>query len=529
MDGGIDHTTFGGRLRPERPAVGANADIDADIDADIVMRIRHGQRQAFDDLYDRYADDVFSVCLLILGEPTVAHAAAGTAFALVARSRLSPLSDPSRLHSWLLELARGSSLAWSGSPQVQAAPVPHGITPEEMLAATRIVAAPASLREGLARTFDRAAAAATARDIAARTRYQALGSGHNSTAVIPRDAVDGPAGPVHAAGPAGAVGTAYGAAVGTTYDGAAHDGAAYSDAAYDSVAAPGQPPAHTEPAGIDRTLAISPARGQSAPPVPAGPGLGGTTGLGRPGQGKAGAVVPLAPGYPGGEPPEAGSRWRSRPVAAAAASLLVMATVGVVAVVNWPTAAPGTTAGRPGTAVITPNSSGEEPGRFSPDPSPASGSSGPIGSAVGGPSAQQPSAQRTGPATSDFGQPAGVALVSSQLSLDDGALPPAGATGPAAPPPVNAPPTTIVEPPQPTATATATPTGPVPTATIKPTSPGTPSSSAGTGPPVGSPTSPGETSTANPSISATAAGPPASGGPADGEEPATTRAPLASV
>ncbi|ONH37736.1 MULTISPECIES: RNA polymerase sigma factor [Protofrankia] len=533
MDGGIDHTTFDTAIpagappvirpaafdrkpRPERPAVGA----DADIDADIVMRIRHGQRQAFDDLYDRYADDVFSVCLLILGEPTVAHAAAGTAFALVARSRLSPLSDPTRLHAWLLELARGSSLAWSGSPQVQAAPVPHGITPEEMLAATQLVAAPASLREGLARTFDRAAAAATARDIAARAHYRALGTGRgpDGTAVISRDGV---AGPVPAAGAlpggtVGAVAAGYGNGAGTVRDSAAHDVAAHDGPAHDGAAGPGQLPVHAEPADSDRTLVIGPVTGQGVLSDPTEPSRAG------PGRARPGPVGPLAPGYLGGEPPVAGSRRRGRPVAAAAASLLVMATIGAVVAVNWPTAASDTTASRPGTAVIIPSSSGEEPGGFSSDPSSASGSSAPVDPAVGAPPAQQPSAQRTGPTTSDFGPPAGVALVSSQLSINDGPLPPA------APPPVNAPPTTITEPPQPT--ATATPPEPEPTATTEPTGPGTPSSSAGTDPPAGSPTSPGETSTADPSITATAVSPSASGGPADEEGgPATTRAPLTSV
>ncbi|AEH11702.1 MULTISPECIES: putative RNA polymerase sigma factor [Protofrankia] len=471
------------------------------------MRIRHGQRQAFDDLYDRYADDVFSVCLLILGEPTVAHAAAGTAFALVARSRLSPLSDPTRLHAWLLELARGSSLAWSGSPQVQAAPVPHGITPEEMLAATQLVAAPASLREGLARTFDRAAAAATARDTAARAHYRALslGRGPDGTAVISRDGVAGPV-PMAGALPGGTVGAVaagYGNGAGTVRDSAAHD-----VAAHDGAAGPGQLPVHAEPADSDRTLVIGPMTGQGA--------LSGPTGPGRDGPGPVG---PLAPGYLGGEPPAAGSPRRGRPVAAAAASLLVMATIGVVVAVNWPTPASDTTASRPGTAVITPSSSGEEPGGFSSNPSSASGSSAPVDPAVGAPPAQQPSAQRTGPTTSDFGPPAGVALVSSQLSTNDGPLPP---------PPVNAPPTTITEPPQPTATAT-TPE-PEPTATTEPTGPGTPSSSAGTDPPAGSPTNPGETSTADPSITATAVSPSASGGPADEKGgPATSRAPLTSV
>ncbi|WP_235947730.1 hypothetical protein [Candidatus Frankia alpina] len=141
-----------------------------DDDADLAARVRRGDRQAFDDLYDLYADDVFSMCLLILGDPTVARAAAGTAFALVARTRLNPLSDPARLRSWLLELARGSALAWSGSPQARSIPVPHGVPPEELLVGA-VVPAPASLRVGLARTFDRAVAVAEA---AAASRRAAM-------------------------------------------------------------------------------------------------------------------------------------------------------------------------------------------------------------------------------------------------------------------------------------------------------------------------------------------------------------------
>ncbi|WP_198939429.1 MULTISPECIES: hypothetical protein [Pseudofrankia] len=99
------------------------------------------------------------MCLVVLGDPTVARAAAGTAFALVARTRMNPLSEPDRLRSWLLELARGSALAWSGSPQARSAPVPHGVSAEEMIDGA-VVPAPTSLRAGLARTFDRAASAA---------------------------------------------------------------------------------------------------------------------------------------------------------------------------------------------------------------------------------------------------------------------------------------------------------------------------------------------------------------------------------
>jgi DNA-directed RNA polymerase specialized sigma24 family protein len=152
-------------------------------DADLVARVRRGDRQAFDDLYDRYADDVFSMCLVVLGDPTVARAAAGTAFALVARTRMNPLSEPSRLRSWLLELARGSALAWSGSPQARSVPVPHGVSAEEMIEGA-VVPAPASLHAGLARTFDRAATTAA---------HERAANEHLAARNVPRPRITGAA------------------------------------------------------------------------------------------------------------------------------------------------------------------------------------------------------------------------------------------------------------------------------------------------------------------------------------------------
>ena len=244
-----------------------------DGDADLVARVRRGDRQALDDLYDRYANDVFSMCLVVLGDPTVARAAAGTAFALVARTRMNPLSDPSRLRSWLLELARGSVLAWSGSPQARSVPVPHGVSAEAMIEGA-VVPAPASLRAGLARTFDRASSAAaheravkehlaardavpqprttetpttapgTARDPAIPLARTVATPGHGLAAAQPA-ASGGPAG--EATRPAGEQATAHGHQAQTTSTSAATagDAAGTGDAAATGRSAGAVQPART--------------------------------------------------------------------------------------------------------------------------------------------------------------------------------------------------------------------------------------------------------------------------------------------
>ncbi|MCK9925002.1 RNA polymerase subunit sigma-24 [Frankia sp. AgPm24] len=266
-----------------------------DDDADLVARVRSGDRLAFDDLYDLYADDVFSMCLLILGDPTVARAAAGTAFALVARTRLNPLSDPARLRSWLLELARGSALAWSGSPQARSVPVPHGVAPEELLLGA-VVPAPASLRVGLARTFDRAATvaeAAASRRAAEASAFLAAG----------RSMVT----PAHHHAPAA-----------DSTPAAGHEPAETPAMTDGDAAVTGSHPRY-EPASIE--AARPPAQRAPERDLPlmrvdedgaefAGPST----------------VVPLAP-------------WRTRP-AMAAAAVLAAAAVGLTAAMNWPASEP---------------------------------------------------------------------------------------------------------------------------------------------------------------------------------------------
>ncbi len=270
-----------------------------DDDADLVARVRRGDRQAFDDLYDLYADDVFSMCLLILGDPTVARAAAGTAFALVARTRLNPLSNPAGLRSWLLELARGSALAWSGSPQARSIPVPHGVRPEELLVGA-VVPAPASLRVGLARTFDRAATVAEA----AANRRAAM-SASSTTQVA--------AAPIGPPEPAPRISLVKGMAAQPAVAGAAAVG--------DS------PRVGSAGDDLERELADS----EAATRVPASAAV---------------RALPLmrmdadaGDGPVGAEDGRLALVWRGRPALAAAAAMIV-AAAGLTAAMNWPSADP---------------------------------------------------------------------------------------------------------------------------------------------------------------------------------------------
>ncbi|OAA20265.1 hypothetical protein UG55_10808 [Frankia sp. EI5c] len=312
-------------------------------DADLVARVRRGDRQAFNDLYNRYADDVFSMCLLILGDPTVARAAAGTAFALVARTRLNPLSDPTRLRPWLLELARGSALAWSGSPQARSVPVPHGVSPEELLDGA-VVPAPASLRAGLQRTFDRAAAAAGAA-AAAASRRAAERAGSSDPAAV--------AGPAPAVPPQAAF-TA--SAHGVKAPAAGAKKATKAGTSASASASTGRSGGHAQDEAV---TIIAPSTGlhphteqpdaylhEQFPPTAETPGD------------DHGNVLPLlAVDRALPEPDDRGNgpvEFRARPAIAVAAALAV-AVAGLTAVIAWPTGHSELVADTgPGIVAITP-------------------------------------------------------------------------------------------------------------------------------------------------------------------------------
>ncbi|WP_131749355.1 RNA polymerase subunit sigma-24 [Frankia sp. Cppng1_Ct_nod] len=340
-------------------------------DTDIVLRIRHGHRDAFDDIYHRYADDVFSMCLLVLGETTVARAAAGTAFALVAQTRLSPLSDPTRLRSWLLELARGSALAWSGSPQARAVAVPHGVTPEEILDRTQLVRAPASLREGLARTFDRAATATggmTAGAYPVDTR---------NTSHIRYTASTDPVGP----------------------------------AADDKTIRIGHRTTPPPPGTTTRTATAT----ISTPASPTG-----NNGRSDPSDSPTIIPIPRRRPYAG---PLVRQDWLNRPAVTVVASL-ILAVAGVTAAISWPTAASDVTAHYPDLAYITPTTSGSRHPTSGPEPAPV------VVPTVASEFTKRVSSRRTEPTLSEVAV-AHEVPVSPQSVADDGV--PQGSSDPSSP------------------------------------------------------------------------------------------------
>jgi len=473
-------------------------------DAELVDRVRQGDRAAFDDLYDRYADDVYSMCLLILGDATVARAAAGTAFALVARTRLNPLTDPERLRTWLLEVARGSALAWSGSPRARTVAVPYGVSPEHMLEGATIAPAPPSLRVGLSRTFDRAAAAAAAKGSgqAARAAARAAGpvlapdDGAAAFAAASQPATarskDTAAGALSAdalsadAVSADAVSTAAGAAAAGSADGEPLD------------VAPGDEV--TEVPTVVRPVAMAPLEPRPLVPSPSHPGDEETFRT-HP------ALVPLvgimAPvdGQDAGDGQDAFPRarraragvipidWRSRSTITVAASLALV-VAGVAAAVNWPSAAPELNRGnQPAVSVIAqPAPTAPVSSAFTPVSLPPT---------VAGEFTHRPSP------------------LSHALSVPSAqAVPPAGGGGVVAPPPSRQGPPVASAPGATAPTASVAPSAPAtqptqPTRTRPPTS----SSPTSSGPTVGAPT------IGTPTISTPTVGTPTVGGPTSATPP----------
>ncbi|MBM3662871.1 MAG: sigma-70 family RNA polymerase sigma factor [Actinobacteria bacterium] len=74
-------------------------------DADLVALACDGDRAAFAEIYDRYADRIFSTCLRMLSNRDDAAEVTSDVF-LTAAQRLGQLRDPSRLRAWLFAIAR---------------------------------------------------------------------------------------------------------------------------------------------------------------------------------------------------------------------------------------------------------------------------------------------------------------------------------------------------------------------------------------------------------------------------------------
>src|SRR5262245_27426915 len=83
----------------------------SDCDEELVGRVRHGDREAFAYLYDRYAGLIRCVCFEATGDVVDAQDLAQDVF-LSAFRQLDQLSDPGRFGGWLVGIARLSGLEW---------------------------------------------------------------------------------------------------------------------------------------------------------------------------------------------------------------------------------------------------------------------------------------------------------------------------------------------------------------------------------------------------------------------------------
>jgi RNA polymerase sigma factor (sigma-70 family) len=80
-----------------------------DTDADLVRASLTGDRTAFGQMYDRYADRLHDYCIGMLHDPDGAADCVQDCFC-VAATRLSQLRDPDKLRPWLYSIARNEAL-----------------------------------------------------------------------------------------------------------------------------------------------------------------------------------------------------------------------------------------------------------------------------------------------------------------------------------------------------------------------------------------------------------------------------------
>lgn len=78
-------------------------------DKELVIRMQHGDMQAFDELYERYKDDAYRLACLITGSRTDGEDLAQEAFVTCAQS-IKSLRDGSKFRPWLLKTL--SRAAW---------------------------------------------------------------------------------------------------------------------------------------------------------------------------------------------------------------------------------------------------------------------------------------------------------------------------------------------------------------------------------------------------------------------------------
>jgi RNA polymerase sigma factor (sigma-70 family) len=78
-------------------------------DAELAIAAASGDRGAFADIYDRYANTLYELCRAVLGDSHEASDALHDSF-VIAATRLQGLRDPSRLKPWLCAIARHESI-----------------------------------------------------------------------------------------------------------------------------------------------------------------------------------------------------------------------------------------------------------------------------------------------------------------------------------------------------------------------------------------------------------------------------------
>src|SRR6516165_11231053 len=78
-------------------------------DADLALAAADGDRRAFAEIYDRYADKLHDFCIGMLRDRDAAADCVQDGFCAVA-TQLPKLRDPDRLRPWLYAIARNEAL-----------------------------------------------------------------------------------------------------------------------------------------------------------------------------------------------------------------------------------------------------------------------------------------------------------------------------------------------------------------------------------------------------------------------------------
>ena len=101
-------TGCGFRISPEKGAVGITEALELQpslSDGDLARAASDGDRQAFAEIYDRYADRLYDFCVGLIGDRDAAADCVQDAFC-VAATDLPGLREPDKLRPWLYSIAR---------------------------------------------------------------------------------------------------------------------------------------------------------------------------------------------------------------------------------------------------------------------------------------------------------------------------------------------------------------------------------------------------------------------------------------